>query len=140
MAARPEAAAAVQDTSHARGRRAEEAACAALSAAGYRVLESNYRVVGAELDVICRDDEGLAFVEVRARGPGPVEPSATVDARKFRRLLRGARSWLVRHRCTEADWRFVVVAVRLDTGGRPIGSEIIEDPFAHLPEYHHGDP
>ena len=125
--------------SHDRGRVAEEAAQAALTAAGFRVIESNYRVTGAELDVVCRDDESLVFVEVRARGPGEVEPSATIDGRKFRRLMRGARHWLARHQSREA-WRFVVVAVGLDEDGRPIATEIIEDPFAHLPEFHHGDP
>ena len=126
--------------SNERGRRAEEAAVDALSAAGFRIIETNYRVVGAEIDVVCRDGEGLVFAEVRALSPGPVEPSATIDGRKFRRLLRGSRSWLERHDRSHADWRFVVVSVSLDTDGRPIGTEIIEDPFAHHPEYHHGDP
>jgi putative endonuclease len=126
--------------SYRRGRAAEDAAQSALRAAGFTVIESNVRLRGAELDVVCRDDAGLAFVEVRARQDGPVEPSATIDAPKFRRMLRGARAWLARHRQPTADWRFVVVAVGLDAEGRPITTEIIEDPFAHLPEYHHGDP
>ena len=127
-------------SSHARGRAAEEAAQAALTSAGFRVIESNYRVVGAELDVVCRDDEGLVFAEVRARGPGHQDPSATIDGRKYRRLLRGARQWLVQRDLQRSDWRFVVVSVALDALGRPVGTEIIEDPFSHLPEFHRGDP
>jgi putative endonuclease len=123
-----------------RGRAAEHAAQAALAAAGFTVIESNFRLRGSELDVVCRDDAGLAFVEVRGRQEGPVEPSATIDGPKFRRMLRGARAWLARHHQPAAEWRFVVVAVGLDADGRPISTEIIEDPFAHLPEYHHGDP
>ena len=126
--------------SYERGQVAEAAACRALSAAGFTVIESNFRVRGAELDVVCRDDAGLAFVEVRARGPSDVEPSSTILAPKFRTLLRGARAWLARHRAAGVSWRFVVVSVTLDPGGRPVSTEIIEDPFAHLPEYHHGDP
>ena len=124
----------------ARGRSAEQAAQAALSAAGFTVIESNFRVRGAELDVVCRDDAGLAFVEVRARGAADVEPSSTILAPKFRTMLRGARAWLARHRSAQAPWRFVVVSVILDPGGRPVSTEIIEDPFAHLPEFHCGDP
>lgn len=124
----------------ARGRSAEQAAQAALSAAGFTVIESNFRVRGAELDVVCRDDAGLAFVEVRARGAAEVEPSSTILAPKFRTMLRGARAWLARHRSADAPWRFVVVSVVLDPGGRPVSTEIIEDPFAHLPEFHRGDP
>ncbi|MCB9899436.1 MAG: YraN family protein [Planctomycetes bacterium] len=112
----------------------------ALAAAGFRVVESNFRVTGAEIDVVCRDGDGLAFVEVRARGEGPLEPSATIDGRKFRHLLRGARAWLTRHGQQDADWRFVVVSVTLDSTGRPVATEILEDPFLHLPEFHRGDP
>ena len=126
--------------SHERGRRAEEAAQRALQSAGFRVIETNYRVTGSELDVVCRDDQGVVFAEVRGRGPGDVAPSATVDGRKFRHLLRGARAWLGRHGQAGADWRFVVVEVGLDADGRPVSTEIIEDPFVHLPEYHHGNP
>jgi putative endonuclease len=127
-------------SSFVRGRAAEQAAQQALAAAGFTVIESNFRVRGAELDVVCRDDAGLAFVEVRARSGSEIEPSATILAPKFRTMLRGARAWLARHRVADASWRFVVVAVILDAGGRPVSTEIIEDPFAHLPEYHRGDP
>ncbi len=128
------------ELSHRRGRDAEDAARDALHAAGYTVIESNYRVPGAELDHVCRDDGGFVFAEVKGRGPGELEPSAAVTPLKLRRLLRGARMWLVRHGRERADWRFVVVAVDLDSDGHPVASSIIEDPFAHLPEYHDGDP
>jgi putative endonuclease len=126
--------------SHLRGLAAEAAARGALSAAGFTIIESNFRVRGAEIDVIARDDQGLVFVEVRARQEGPVEPSATITPPKFRMMMRGARAWLARHSQPNADWRFVVVSVSLDEDGRPIATEIIEDPFAHMPEYHRGDP
>lgn len=126
--------------SHLRGREAEAAARGALSAAGFTIIESNFRVRGAEIDVVCRDDAGLVFVEVRARQEGGQEPSATIMPPKFRMMMRGARAWLARHHQPDADWRFVVVAVSLDEDGRPIATEIIEDPFAHLPEFHRGDP
>ncbi len=126
--------------SYARGQAAEAAACRALADAGFTVIESNFRVRGAEIDAVCRDDEGLVFAEVRARQLGPVEPSGTITRTKFHRLLRGARAWLARHDQPRADWRFLVVAVTLDETGRAVATEIIEDPFAHLPEYHRGDP
>ena len=126
--------------SHLRGQAAERAAVEALEAASFRVVETNYRVTGAEIDVVARDADGLVFVEVRARSHTAVDPSATIDTTKFRSLRRGARSWLTRHDAQAADWRFVVVAVSLAEDGRPVGTEIIEDPFQHLPEFHHGDP
>lgn len=126
--------------SHLRGLVAEDAARNALAAAGFTIIESNFRVRGAEIDIVCRDDAGLVFVEVRARQPGPIEPSATITPPKFRMMMRGARAWLARHHQPDADWRFVVVSVDLHKDGRPVATEIIEDPFAHLPEYHRGDP
>jgi putative endonuclease len=126
--------------SHLLGRAAEEAARTALRDAGFTVIESNFRVRGAELDIVARDDEGLVFAEVRARQLGVIEPSATITRPKFRLLMRGARAWLARHDQARADWRFVVVTATLDDTGRVVATEIIEDPFAHLPEFHHGDP
>jgi putative endonuclease len=125
--------------SHVRGQAAEAAAREALASAGYTVIESNFRVRGAELDIVCRDDAGLAFVEVRARQDGDIEPSSTITRTKFRTLLRGARAWLARHDQGTTTWRFVVVSVLLAPDGRPVATEIIEDPFAHLPEFHRGD-
>lgn len=126
--------------SNERGRAAEEAAQQALLSAGYRVIETNYRVTGAEIDIVCRDGDGVVFVEVRGRRAGPVSPSATLDSRKVQHLMRGARAWLGRHSQATADWRFVVVEVGLDDNGHPMSTEIIEDPFVHLPEFHRGDP
>lgn len=124
---------------HQRGLAAEAAAREALAAAGFTVIESNFRVRGAEIDVVTRDDAGLAFAEVRARQAGEVEPSSTITRAKFHALMRGARAWLARHDQGLAPWRFLVVSVSLDAEGRPVATEIIEDPFAHLPEYHRGD-
>jgi putative endonuclease len=126
--------------SYERGRSAEASAQQALAAAGFRIIESNYRVLGAELDVVCRDDQSLAFVEVRGRGPGATAPSATVGSAKLKFLMRGVRAWLGKHGQATADWRFLVVEVSLDTSGHPIATEIIEDPFVHLPEFHRGNP
>ncbi len=126
--------------SHVLGRAAEDAARNVLQAAGFTVIESNFRVRGAEVDIVCRDDQGIVFAEVRARQEGTIEPSATITRSKFHLMLRGARAWLARHAQPSVDWRFVIVAATLDPSGRIVATEIIEDPFAHLPEFHHGDP
>lgn len=125
---------------HRRGRDAEQAAAAALEAAGYRVIETNFRVPGAEIDIIARDPDGIVFAEVRARARGGDEPSATITGAKLRTMLHGARVWLTRHDLPDDCWRFVVVAVELDVDGRPTSTTILDDPFAHSPEYHRGDP
>ena len=125
---------------HARGRVAEQVAATLLRDHGLTVLERNFRVTGAELDLVCRDGDELVFVEVRARGPGGPAPSATLDGRKLSYLLRGARAWLAAGPDPEPPWRLEVVSVTLDGAGRPVAAERITDPFVHLPEFHHADP
>jgi len=69
---------------------AEELAADYLEKLGWRILEKNYRVKGAEIDLIALDGAVLVFVEVRAR-KGDFEPLNTVNFRKLRRIWRGAR-------------------------------------------------
>ncbi|MBM4265143.1 MAG: YraN family protein [Deltaproteobacteria bacterium] len=84
-----------RDPRAARGRAAEDAACALLVREGYRVLERNVRLAGAEIDVIARDGEVVVFVEVRSRSSrrhgGPLE---TIGATKRVRIARAASAWL----------------------------------------------
>ena len=52
------------------GSRYEDIAARFLSLKGYTVLERNYRIRTAEIDIIARDADTLAFVEVKYRKTG----------------------------------------------------------------------
>jgi putative endonuclease len=79
----------------ARGRVGEDAACAFLAAAGYRIVERNVTTKAGEIDVIALDGEVLCFVEVKARGDDEHGPAvAFVGPRKQRRLARSAALYL----------------------------------------------
>lgn len=105
----------------ARGDEAERAAEAHLVARGYHVLERNLRVGRDEIDLLVRDGDVVALVEVRSRGAGSFEaPLASVTAKKRARLVRAAeRLWRERwSRDPNAPrLRFNVVGVRVDEGG-----------------------
>jgi putative endonuclease len=76
------------------GDRAEDAAAAALAAAGWRILGRRVRAGRSELDLVAIDPgppPALVVVEVRWRGSRAFGlPEETVDGRKVARLRRGA--------------------------------------------------
>src|SRR5262252_1369405 len=52
-----------------RGALGETLACRYLKRNGYKVLFRNFRGrSGGEIDIVCRDDDTLVFVEVKTRG------------------------------------------------------------------------
>ena len=65
---------------------------------GYRILGTNVRAGGHELDLVVRRGSRLVFVEVKERARdtfgGPV---SAVDGEKRRRVRRAAAAWLQAH-------------------------------------------
>ena len=106
------------DTTLARGERAEDRALAHLQARGLRLLERHYRVAGGpsrragEIDLVMRERDGtLVFVEVRSRADRRAGgAAASVTPAKQRSLVLAAQHYLMRWpappRC-----RFDVVAI-----------------------------
>jgi len=96
----------------------EARAARLLETAGYTILDRNARVDGVEIDLVARRGDTLAFVEVKTRrGRAHGAPEEAVDARKRRRLVRGAAAWLRAHGPTARRVRFdVIVCERGGTG------------------------
>ena len=65
------------------GQAAEAEAARALQRAGLAVVERNVRFPEGEIDLVCRDDEVVVFVEVKCRRAGwDDSPAAAVSWRK----------------------------------------------------------
>ena len=100
------------------GQAAEDAAARFLRHAGLVVVERNVRFRHGEIDLVCRDEGVVVFVEVKCRratwGDGP---AAAVSWQKQRRLTRLAQHYLKWRHLSQARCRFDVVAVTLDTRG-----------------------
>jgi putative endonuclease len=88
-------------------------AAAYLTARGLRILDSNYRFRGGEIDLVADDEGTLCFVEVRSRG-ATLRGSAleTIGPKKQARIARCAEHYLVyRRKGAPCPCRFDVVAV-----------------------------
>ena len=95
------------------GAAAEDAALAHLREAGLQLLARNVRYPFGEIDLVMREGDTLAFVEVRyRRGKAFGGAAASVTAGKRRKLARASQAWLGNHRAyANAPCRFDVVAV-----------------------------
>lgn len=97
------------------GARAESLAAAFLQAKGLTVLERNFRAKVGEIDLVARDGDEVAFVEVRARRSRDFGgAAASIDLAKRRKLVRAAKVWLAA-RGWDGPCRFDAVVVE---GGR----------------------
>jgi putative endonuclease len=81
---------------------------------GYRILDTNCWLAGAELDIVARRGRVLVFCEVKSKsGEHFGDPLEMVDDDKVRRLARAADVWLARHpEARGLGVRFDIVAER----------------------------
>ncbi len=112
--------------------RGEKLAAKFLRRSGYKILYRNYRPKGGgEVDLVCRDGDTLAFVEVKTRSSGQFgRPGDAVNTEKRELIARGARSWMHLLDRTDVLARFDVVEV-IAGEGRP---EITLHKAAFTPE------
>lgn len=102
----------MDSTSLTTGASAEDRAAAALEAAGYTIVARNWRCGAGELDIIAREGDVLAFVEVRSRASSSHGHAAEmVSPGKQRQVTRIAGMYLTIVRPQYELIRFDVVAV-----------------------------
>jgi ribonuclease HII len=100
------------------GDRGEAVVVAHVERLGWQVLAKQYRCRGGEIDVIAREGETVAFVEVKTRSGGRYgSPVEAVDARKRERMLVAAQAFLAEASLGDSACRFDVAEVRRDPAG-----------------------
>lgn len=107
----------------------ERTAAAHLQAKGYRIIDRNFRVREAEIDLIAIDGDALVFVEVRTRrGAYPGMAALSITRGKARKLLTAVEHY-IEHRPEVADMplRIDVVAIEVARDGTMLGVTHIED-------------
>lgn len=110
------------------GKKGEELAIGFLKKTGYRILMTNYVCKLGEIDIIAKEKDTLAFIEVKTRTStlfGP--PELSVTPFKQMQLSKAALYFLKEKRLGDVKARFDVVSILR----RPQGDEIelIRDAF-----------
>lgn len=103
------------------GQRAEDLAAQFLRSRGLEILSRNFRRRLGELDIVAREGNTLAIVEVRTRASNDYGgAAASVDFRKRRRLVRAAMQLLQQRReLADLPARFDVIVVTDVDSGNP---------------------
>ena len=110
------------------GKKGEEIALRFLKKNGYRIIEKNYVCKMGEMDIIAREKDTLAFIEVKTRTStafGP--PQLAVNPTKQMQLSKVALNFLKENQLDDVKARFDVVAILLGPKGEEI--ELIRDAF-----------
>jgi putative endonuclease len=113
-----------------RGARGEKLARRYLKRNGYKILFRNFRGrSGGEIDIVCRDNDTLVFVEVKTRAREDYgRPVEAVDRQKQKRISRGALGWLRMLDNPDILFRFDVVEVIIADDAKP-RLELIKNAF-----------
>src|ERR1044072_9091233 len=100
---------------------------------GYKVLFRNFRGrTGGEIDVVCRDNDTLVFVEVKTRGREDFgRPVEAIDPEERKRISRGALAWLRMLDNPDILFRFDVVEVVIADDAKP-RVELIRNAFPQI--------
>ena len=94
------------------GRRGEGIAAEFLTAAGFRILERNWRCAVGEIDIVARDGPSLVVVEVKTRSSIEFgHPFEAITPAKLKRLHLLAAAYVAAHP------EFRAVRTRIDVLG-----------------------
>lgn len=93
------------------GKLAEDLAAKFLLDKGYKILKRNFRFQKSEIDIIAEYDDKIIIIEVKARGQNAyIEPHEAVDAKKIKRIVIGADSFLNENKINK-NVRFDIISV-----------------------------
>lgn len=110
------------------GKLGEKEAERVLKKNGYRIIEKNYRCRYGEIDLIARDGDVVAFVEVKTRGGDAFgTPKCSVDKRKQGRIITTSEVYMSEKGLTDQAVRFDVVSIEARGGGYTV--ELIKNAF-----------
>ena len=110
------------------GQDSETLAARFLKKQRYKILETNYRTRQGEIDIIARDGDTIAFVEVKARNSDQFgNPKGAVTFQKQRKISMAALQYLKATEQSDVKARFDVVSICSRTN--PPAIEIIKNAF-----------
>ncbi len=102
------------------GQLGEDLAAKTLKRNGYTILERNAHFGRYEIDIIAREGDTVAFVEVKTRRHEDIaSPEANITSAKRAHVSRAARIYMSQVDDPETYYRFDVVSILLPEKGKP---------------------
>ncbi len=83
-----------------------------LTAQGFEILAHNYRISGAEIDLIAGKGELLVFTEVKLRKRGAAYGRLAVTRDQQRRISRAALDYMAKNGLMNRQARFDVIEIQ----------------------------
>lgn len=118
------------------GARGEKLAEKFLRKRGYKILVRRYKGKHGEIDLACRLDNTLVFVEVKTRSSEDFgQPSAAVDADKQHNLSRTALEYLREIGNPDIAFRFDIVEVIMADARNAAEIRLVENAFTMSGNY-----
>lgn len=108
------------------GQWGENVAAHHLEAKGLVIVARNWRRRGGGIDIVARDGETVAFVEVKTRrGRAFGAPEEALTPHKAQKLMELGQQYVADEGLDDVAWRIDLVAVELDERGRLLRCEHI---------------
>lgn len=109
------------------GQKGEDIATNHLIGKHYEIVDRNYRFRNAEIDIICKKDKKLIFVEVKTRHSSAFgEPYKAVTWKKQQQIIKVANHY-IKQQNSDDDIRLDVISIVLNQFGMRL--EHIEHAF-----------
>ena len=111
------------------GHLGEELAVEALAAAGYQILEHNWKTTAGQVDIIAYQRQQLVAIEVKTRfGTGFGDPLDSVTEIQLRRIQHGLLHYkqAVYPKFAHTPIRIDIVGVIVDSNGE-VTAELLQD-------------
>lgn len=112
------------------GKKGEQLAVNHLIKNGYEIVERNYRFDKAEVDIIAKQKDILAIVEVKTRSSTDFgNPQDFVKPKQIQRLVKAVDEYVTINNL-DVEVRFDIVAIVMN--GKQYDIEHFEDAFYHF--------
>jgi len=109
------------------GKLGEEMAVAFLQRNGYAILDTNWRYLKGEIDIIAKKDDVIAIVEVKTRTSiDIVAPEDSVNQKKIKLLVATANQYII-EKDIDLEARFDIITIHKK--GNKFDLNHIEDAF-----------
>lgn len=101
---------------------------------GYKILEKNFRIRAAEIDIIAEKDNTIIFVEVKTRSNiRHGLPAEAVNLHKQKKIIEAASVFLQDEKYFDCACRFDVIEIL--SAGKDFKINQIENAFEVVSEY-----